>query len=153
MSGMERLLREHPLFRGLDPAFVDVVCGCARNTRFESGEYLRREGDEADALYLIRQGLVALEINAPGRGAIRFQTLADGELVGVSWLVPPYRWMYDARVVERTRAIALDARCLRGKCDADPALGYEVLKRLLPTLVSRLHATRMQVLDVYGTPE
>jgi len=70
--------------------------------------------------------------------------------VGVSWLVPPYRWTYDARAVERVRAISLDAECLRGKCDDDPALGYDMMTRFVPILVQRLQATRLQLLDVYG---
>ena len=74
----------------------------------------------------------------PGRAPITFETLGDGEIVGVSWLIPPYRWTYDARAVELTRAIAMDAACLRGKCEADHDLGYEMMKRFLPVLVERL---------------
>ncbi len=73
-----------------------------------------------------------------------------GEFVGASWLIPPYRWTFDARAVELTRAIGIDAACLRGKCEADHDLGYEMMKRFLPALVKRLHATRLQILDVYG---
>lgn len=153
MKGIEQIVREHPFFQGLDEAFCDLVCTCARNVRFDSGEYLLHEGGVADTLYLIRHGHVALEIAVPGRPAVRFQTLGDDELVGISWLVPPYRWAYDARAVELTRAIAMDAGCLRDKCESDHELGYEVIKRLMPILIGRLQATRMQILDVYGAPE
>lgn len=153
MKGIEQIVREHPFFQGLDEAFCDLVCTCARNVRFDSGEYLFHEGGVADTLYLIRHGHVALEIAVPGRPAVRFQTLGDDELVGISWLVPPYRWAYDARAVELTRAIAMDAGCLRDKCESDHELGYEVIKRLMPILIGRLQATRMQILDVYGAPE
>ncbi|WP_166267529.1 cyclic nucleotide-binding domain-containing protein [Marinobacter caseinilyticus] len=150
MKDIAQLVGEHPFFQGLDPSFCQLVCGCARNVRFEPGEYLFHEGGDADQLYLIRHGRVALEIAVPGKWSLSFQTLQDGDLVGVSWAVPPYHWAYDARAIELTRAIAVDARCLRQKCDADPALGYEVLQRLLPILISRLQATRLQILDVYG---
>lgn len=73
-----------------------------------------------------------------------------GDFVGASWLIPPYRWAFDARAVELTRATSIDAACLRGKCEADHDLGYEMMKRFLPPLVKRLHATRLQLLDVYG---
>ncbi|EAR22175.1 cyclic nucleotide-binding domain-containing protein [Nitrococcus mobilis] len=152
MKGIEQIVREHPFFQGLDEAFCDLVCTCARNVRFDSGEYLLHEGGLADTLYLIRHGRVALEIAVPGRSAVRFQTLGDDELVGISWLVPPYRWAYDARAIELTRAIVMDAGCLRNKCESDHDLGYEVIKRLMPILVGRLQATRMQILDVYGAP-
>lgn len=150
MTDIGGIIRAHPFFQALDPAFSDLVCGCARNARFEAGAYLCREGEPADSLFLIQEGHVALEISAPTAGPVRFQTLGSGDLVGVSWLIPPYRWSYDARAVGRTRAIRIDARCLRAKCEADHDLGYAVFKQMLPILVSRLQATRLQLLDVYG---
>lgn len=150
MEGLERIIRAHPFFAGLREDFCALVCGCARNQRFEAGQYLAREGDSAAQLYLLREGRVALEMTAPGRGAITFQTLEAGDLVGVSWLIPPYRWSYDARALERTRALAMDATCLRRKCEEDHDLGYELMKRFVPVLIERLHGTRLQMLDVYG---
>jgi CRP/FNR family cyclic AMP-dependent transcriptional regulator len=150
MEGLERILGEQPLFAGLGQEFIDLAAGCARNTRFGADEYLFREEDPADWIYLVRQGRVALEVASPGQGAMQFETIGEGEVVGLTWLLPPYRWGYDARALELTRALALDARCLRDKCEADPRLGYAILKRFLPVLVQRLQATRFQMLDVYG---
>ena len=93
---------------------------------------------------------MALELVEPGRPPVVFATLGEGEIVGASWLLPPYRWRFAARAVELTRAIGIDAACLRGKCEADHHLGYEMMKRFLPILVERLQATRLQILDVYG---
>ncbi|MDX3966866.1 MAG: cyclic nucleotide-binding domain-containing protein [Bradyrhizobium sp.] len=152
MEGLERIVREHRFFAGLDDAFCKLVCGCAKNVRFEAGQYLFHEGEPADRFYLLRHGRVALEVTTPGRGAVRFQTVGEDEVVGVSWLIPPYRWTYDAKALELVRAIAMDATCLRQKCEADHDLGYEMMKRFVPVLVERLHATRLQILDVYGTP-
>jgi CRP-like cAMP-binding protein len=152
MEGLERIIGEHPFFKGLDPRFLALVVGCAKNVRFEAGEYLVREGSPADQFYLLRHGRVALEMVAPGRGAVTFQTLGAGEIVGLFWFVPPYRWAYDARALELTRAISLDAVCLRSKLDQDHDLGYEVMQRFVPVLVERLQATRLQILDVYGKP-
>lgn len=150
IEGLERIVREHPFFAGLDEEFIKLVCGCAKNVRFETGQYVFHEGEPADQFYLLRQGRVALQIASPGRGAVTFQTLGEGEIVGVSWLIPPYRWTYDAKALELTRAIAMDATCLRQKCEADHDLGYDVMKRFMPVLIQRLQAARMQILDVYG---
>jgi CRP/FNR family cyclic AMP-dependent transcriptional regulator len=151
MEGLERIVREHPFFAGLDSGFCTLVCGCAKNVRFDAGQYLFREGEPADQFYLIRHGRVALEVTTPGRGAVVFQTVGEGEVVGVSWLIPPFRWAYGAKAMDLTRALSMDASCLRGKCDADHDLGYEMMKRFVPVLVERLHATQLQILDVYGT--
>ena len=150
VKDIEEIVREHPFFAGLKEPFCKLICGCAKNAHFRAGEYLFHEGDPADQFYLIRQGRVALEVRAPGRGALAFQTLRPGEIAGVSWLIPPYRWSYDARATEFTSAIAMDAACLRDKCEADHDLGYEMMKRFMPIVSQWLHAARLQILDVYG---
>lgn len=150
MENLERILSAHPFFAGLDEAFLKLACGCAMNERFEAGQFIRHEGEEADQFYLVREGRVALQIAAPGRGAATFLTLGPGEVFGVNWLVPPYRWTYDAKALDLTRVIAMDAHCLRNKCEADHNLGYDIMKRLMPVLVERLHTTRLQFLDLYG---
>jgi CRP-like cAMP-binding protein len=149
---LDRLLAEHPVTRGLSQDDVALMAGCARNVRFEPGQYLFREGEAAEHVYLLRQGRVALEVHAPARLPLVVQTLSGGEIVGWSWFFPPYQWHFDARAVEPTRALQLNAECLRGKCESDPRFGYELLKRISSAIVDRLQATRMQLLDVYGQP-
>jgi CRP-like cAMP-binding protein len=152
VKDLEHIIREHPFFTELEEGFCKLVCGCAKNVRFEAGRYLFREGEPADQFYLLRHGRVALEVGAAHCGSITFQTVGNGEIVGVSWLVPPYRWTYDAKALEITGAIAMDATCLRNKCETDHDLGYEMMKRFVPILVQRLDATLLQILDVYGKP-
>jgi CRP/FNR family cyclic AMP-dependent transcriptional regulator len=149
-EGLERIVLEHPFFTSLAEHHVRLAAGCAKNVRFEKGGYLLREGAPADEFYLLREGSVALEINVPGRPGIIIQTVGPGDIVGVSWLVAPYRWTYDARALEPVRAISLDAKCLRGKCEADHDLGFAMMNCFVPMLVQRLQATRLQLLDVYG---
>lgn len=151
IEGLERIVGGHRLFAGLSPEFLELVTGCAKNVVIEPGTYLFHEGDPADEIYLIRDGHIGLEIAAPGHGRMTFMTAGPDEVIGLSWLIPPYRHSFDAHVKEATRAITMDATCLRNKCEADAALGYEVMKRVMPTIVDRLHATRLQMLDVYGT--
>jgi len=120
--------------------------------RFGAGTFLFREGGAADRCFLIRDGKIALEIAAPGRGAIIVQTLAAGDVAGFSWLLEPHQWQFDGRVVEPVRAFALDGTCLRGKCAEDPRLGFELTQLFARLAIQRLQATRLQLLDVYGSP-
>jgi CRP/FNR family transcriptional regulator, cyclic AMP receptor protein len=147
---LEPLLRDHPFLSGLEPEYLALLAGCASNVRFNEGSFLFREGDAADQCFLIREGKIALEIAAPGRGSIIVQTLAAGDVTGFSWLLEPHRWQFDGRVVEPVRAIALDGICLRGKCAADPRLGFELVQRFARLAIQRLQATRLRLLDVYG---
>ena len=149
MEGLERIVREHPFFSGMKEEFLELISGCAKNVRFEAGQYVFHEGQPADQFYLLRSGRVAIRISAPER-TLTVQTVGEDEIVGASWLVPPYRWGFDAKALELTRAISMDAACLRGKCEGDHDLGYEMMKRFMPVLIQRLQATRLQILDVYG---
>ncbi len=150
MEPLDVIIQEHPFLKGLDPKYIGLVAGCASNVRFEEGEVLFREGEEAHAFYIIRQGKIAIETFAAERGSIIIDTLTDGDILGWSWLIPPYNWHFDARAVEQTRAIALDGRCLRGKCEIDHNLGYELLKRFAHIMEDRLDATRIRLLDLYA---
>jgi CRP-like cAMP-binding protein len=147
---VDQVIEESHALQALAPEHRRTLAGCASNCVFESGATIMREGDPANAFYIIREGTVALETTVPGRGPVIVQTLHDGELLGWSWLVPPYRTAFDARAITTTHAVALDGACLRGKCDADPALGYDVLKLLSVVFVGRLQDTRLRLLDLYG---
>ena len=149
---IDELIAALPTFAGLDPAYLELIAGCGGNRVFEAGEHLAREGDPADTFFVIRHGRVALEVEAPARGRLIVETLGEGAVVGWSWLFPPYRWNFDARALETTRAIGFDGACLRGKCDADHALGYELMRRFAAVMLDRLQATRLRLLDVYGNP-
>lgn len=147
---LERLLVEHPFFKDLKKEYLDLIVGCAKNVFYKPGEFIFREGEEANEFYVIRDGKVSLEFSSPGKEPIVIQTLEDGEILGWSWLVPPYYWHFSARAIEPTRAIALDGKCLRTKCEEDHNLGYELLKRFVTIVEQRLQATRIQLLDLYG---
>jgi len=149
---IDQIIGELPTFAGLDPAYLELISGCGINRVFEPGEYLAREGDPADSFFVVRHGRVALEIDSPARGALIVETLGEGAVVGWSWLFAPHRWSFDARALETTRAIAFDGACLRGKCDSDHALGYELMRRFAAVMLDRLQATRLRLLDVYGNP-
>jgi len=151
--GLEQLICEHPMFVGLAAPHCALIGGCGRNVRFDKGTYLFREGEPANEFFLLRHGRVVLELTAPGRGPLRFLTIGPGEIAGVAWLIPPYRWVYDAQALELTRAVMIDARCLRDKAEADHDFGYEIMKRFMPVLVQRLHAAQLQMLDVYAAGE
>jgi CRP/FNR family transcriptional regulator, cyclic AMP receptor protein len=150
MESLERLLRGHRFFRDLDPSHVALLLRCASNVRFREGAYLFQEGKPADRFFLIRHGMVALEITAPGRGSVTVQTVTEGDVVGFSWLFEPHIWHFDARALAPVRAFAMDGVCLRNRCEQDPRLGLELMRRFARLAVERLQATQLQLLDVYG---
>jgi CRP/FNR family transcriptional regulator, cyclic AMP receptor protein len=150
METLERVIAEHPFFSGLDQEYISLFVGCASNVRFDAGAYAFREGEEANRFYVIRRGRIALEIFTPKSEPLVVQTLEAGDVLGWSWLVPPYEWRFHARALETTLAIGLDGNCLRTKCEENHDLGYELMKRVATAMQQRLEATLFQVLDVYA---
>jgi len=149
VTTLEPILAQHPFLRDLRPGHIELLSGCASNVRFNAGQFLFHEAEEANKFFIIRQGNVAIEIFFPARGPITIETIGEGDVLGWSWLVSPYHWRFDARAVETTLAIALDGTCLRNKCEEDHDLGYELLKRFAHIIDRRLQATRLQLLDIY----
>jgi CRP/FNR family cyclic AMP-dependent transcriptional regulator len=150
MQTLDEIVGLSPVFEGLEPAQIEFIAGCAQLATADAGERLFREGDQADTFFLVRRGRVALTTHVPGRGDVMIETLEPGEVVGWSWLFEPDKWHFDARAVESTGVVAFDGACLRGKCEADTALGYELMRRFAQVMIDRLQHTRTLLLDVYG---
>jgi CRP-like cAMP-binding protein len=150
MNELLAILRDQPFFEGLREADMRLVSAGAALRTFRAEEILFREHEEARAFYLIRTGRVALESRWPGRRAEVFMTLGHGEVLGWSWLMPPYRWHYSARALEETHTVHFDAPALHARMDRDPVLGYALYQRFAALIVQRLQAARLQGMDIYG---
>lgn len=148
MPTIADILAEHPFFEGLDRNFLEIIAGCASNVQFKAGEFIFQEGQDANQFFLIRHGKATVETFVPGRGPIVFQTIHEGDVLGWSWLFPPYRWIYEARALEPTRVTAFDGTCLRTKCSNDHTMGYELMQRFAQIMMQRLQATRAYLVDL-----
>jgi CRP-like cAMP-binding protein len=141
---------EHPFFAGLREDYVRLMGGCGENVTYRAGQVLATEGSPADHFFVIRAGRIALELHTAPAQTACLQTLDAGDVLGWSWLFPPYRWSFDARAVQDVRAIRVDGACLRGKCDEDPAMGYALMKNFSRLMIERIESARLQLLDLYG---
>ncbi len=150
MRTAAELAADHPLLAGLSPEGRRLVGLCARNVAVDAGDLLLAEGGDADTLYLVRRGRVAIEVHAPGRGPLVIETVGPGAVVGWSWLIAPHRWQFDARAVEPVGAVAVDAGCLREQLAEDPRFGVALMGRVAAVILDRLQATRLRLLDLYG---
>ena len=150
METLERVIAEHPFFVGLDDGFTNLMVSCASNVRFKAGTYILKEGDPANTFNPIREGKDPVDVLAPQHKPIIVSTLSVGEILGWSWLLPPFQWKFHARAVDDVRAVALDGKCLRTKFEQNHDLGYEVLKRFAHIMEQRRQATRCKLLDVYA---
>jgi CRP-like cAMP-binding protein len=144
------VVTEHPLFAELDDERASVVAGCAELVRFAPGTRIIEADRPADRFWLLRRGHVDVELHTAGRGTVVLARLGAGDLLGVSWIAPPYRSRFDATAGDVTTALQFDAACLRGKCEADPVLGSVLYRQFAGLMGERLQAARLQLLDMYG---
>jgi len=129
-----------------------AVASTARQVSIDSGQPIFEEEQPAVGCWLIHSGHIELSTHVPGRGSVVLQTLGPGDLLGLSWLVPPYRWHFTATAVEPTTATKLDTDRLRQLAADDPSLGYPLVLAMFEELLTRLQSTRARLLQLYRSP-
>jgi CRP-like cAMP-binding protein len=140
----------HPFLAGMSRTHLALLTNCAMAAHFEPGQTILREGEIANRFYLIESGRVVLESGEGFGDPVVVETIGAGDLLGWSWMFPPYVWNFTARAVEPTDAIFFYGTILREYCEKDHSLGYELFKRMTPIMLRRLQATRKKMLDVHA---
>ena len=137
-------------FSGLSSPQVDQLASCASATRFNAQQRVFKSDTDADKFYIVRDGKVGVEIPAIAGEPLRIQTLGNGGVLGWSWLIPPYRWLFDARALVPSDIIVIDGARLRELCEKDNALGYQLMKRFAVLMAERLNASRIAAIKQYS---
>lgn len=153
MKKIVDILGEHSFFQDISKDDLEFIAGCGKNVIFNEKEMIARPGNPADKFYLIRQGHAALILEIPPFKPFIYQTIGENEILGLSWLIPPYRWTVAVQAMQTLKAIEIDGACIREKCEKNPILGFKLMKHLVQILVSREEAARLHLLDVYGNKE
>jgi CRP-like cAMP-binding protein len=146
-QGILDAFASHDFLQALSERHRLALASGAKPFTVAAGEFLAREGEPAEVLYLIQSGQVALGSHVPGRGFVPSQSVGPGEAVGWSWLVAPHRWQFDARAEVAVHGLAIDGEWLRGVCERDHELAYHLLKQMVVVLAGRLAALRRQLRD------
>ena len=147
VTSLARAIAQHPFSKGMSPEQTDILTDCAMFSQFQPGQLIFEEGDPANRFYLILSGKVALESHVKDQGTLLIQTIGAGDVLGWSWLFPPYYWHFDARAIEPTKAIFFYGTRLREESENDHELGYELMRRMAEIVIKRLQASRRQLLD------
>ena len=148
MRDPQQIITSHALFREMKPQHLAILASGAKEAEFKAGELLFRQGGPANQLHLILSGNVSLEAHEPGGGTVPVQTLGPGDLLGWSWLFPPFVWNFQARAIEPTEVITLSGGHLLSSADRDHEFGYELMKRIAQVVIKRLQSARKQLLDL-----
>jgi len=149
VTGIETFLAGVDLLADLTPEQLAELSGLAEERSFEPDERVLEMDKPADVFHVLRSGRIAIEVEAPGRGPLIIETVGSGDVLGVSWLLPPYRWTFTARALEPTRTVAIDAAAVRTMAERDPAFGYRLYQRFAVVIHQRLVSARVRALDLY----
>jgi len=145
-------LAAHPFLHGMTHDHLAVLAGAAADVTFPARHRLFEDGGNATRFWLIQSGYVALDLLVPGQGRMKIETIGMGELLGWSWLFPPYRWAFGAVAASPVEAFEFDGRAVRARCADDPELGYELTRRLAHVVARRLQATRVRLISASSQP-
>jgi CRP/FNR family cyclic AMP-dependent transcriptional regulator len=145
-------LATHPFLHGMSRHQLTVLAASGSDVVFPARHRMFEDGGSAGRFWLIRSGYVLLDLHVPGQGRVRIETIGMGELLGWSWLFPPFRWAFGAVTVSPVEAFEFDGRAVRAGCEADPRLGYELTQRLARVIANRLQATRVRLISESAQP-
>ena len=149
---IEDYLSTHTFFSGLDADIVKFLSKSAREQRVKEGDVLFKQGGRADKFYLLRNGQVSVQVPALVGPTLEIQTLGEDQILGWSWLIPPYRWSFQARVMEDSDLLEFDGSAILAHCEEDPYFGYELFKRFASLMSERLDAARQKMMDQWNPP-
>jgi CRP/FNR family cyclic AMP-dependent transcriptional regulator len=143
----------HPFLAGMNRTQLALLTDCAMASHFKAGQVIMREGELANRFYLIESGKVVLESGEGFGQPVVVETIGAGDLLGWSWMFPPYVWHFTARAAKPTEAIFFYGTILREYCERDPSLGYDLFKRMAPVMLRRLQAARKKMLSIHAHGE
>lgn len=143
-------LAGHQFLRGLPDEHLEFLARHAALLTVPARHRFFEVGGPARHFLLIRAGQVALDLVAPGSGRVVVEAIGRGEVVGVSWFFPPYRWEFGAVTLQPTEAFEVDAAAVRQHCEDDPGFGYQFTRRLIGVVARRLQGTRVRMIQVCG---
>jgi CRP-like cAMP-binding protein len=144
---LEAQVAAHPFLIGMNPHHARLLVDCALSTRFEVDQVIFHAGETANRFYLIESGQVVLESSEDFGEPVVIDTIGAGDLLGWSWIFPPYIWHFTARATQPTSALFFYGTILREYADKDPALGYELFKRMSEVMIKRLQRARSRLIE------
>ena len=145
-------LKTNSIFQGMSDDQIKTLANAAQLRSFDEGECLFKQAESADYCYIVVSGTVSVEIPSIYAPPLVVQTISEEGVLGWSWLIPPYEWTFEADAKAATEVIQFDGKALRDACEADPALGYQLMKRFASLMSQRLHEAREKMMDTWSAP-
>ncbi len=139
-------LKKTELFRTLGESHLGALLSHSSVESFPEGKTIFRQGDEANHLYLLIEGMIDLSFKTGEK--IDFLTSkveTEGAAFGVPSLIEPFRYNVTATCLKSSKVFVIDAVRARMEMEQDPRMGMEILKKLVSIYFNRLNEMRLGV--------
>jgi CRP-like cAMP-binding protein len=143
-------LSAHEFFSEFSGDSLKFLCECASIREINKGQILFRQGEKADKFYVVLNGRISIEMPAIMGPTLVIQTLGENQVLGWSWLIPPYKWNFQTEAAEDSKLLQFDGAAILAKCEKEPAFGYEVLKKFAGLMSVRLNAAPQKMMDEWN---
>lgn len=146
---LREIVKNQDFLKDMKSEYLDILMGCVSYITYKKGHFILTQNGKADQFHIIHHGKVHIEVAAGDKGPVTIQVLSDGDVLGWSWLIPPYKWRFDALIVDPTTVLTFDGKFLREKCEEDHSFGFDMLKRMASVITYRLLFTRKELMDFH----
>ncbi len=142
-SEVRQVLESCEFFKGLEQSSIEKIASLCQVEAYEPGEYVFRQGDFGQHLYIIAEGHIFLE-RAMDMGArqgnVVISILGKGRVFGCwsTLLAEPHNLMSSATCQKPTKVVAMKGSDLRKLMVSSTKLGFKVLERLCFLLRDRI---------------
>ena len=134
------------LFNGLSETQLDSLIAIGNETRIQKGQWLFREGEDAQQMFVLKAGAVELLTTVEDDIELPIAILREpGNCFGTSTLVPPHKYSLSARGVEDGTLLTIKKADLDKLIKADYELGHAILTNLAKHFLDRLKETRQEI--------
>jgi len=149
-NSIEKLLTEAPAFAGLSDEHKRRLAAHGEAVEVGNGEVLFRSGDPARHFFVLVDGEISIEIPAVTGPTLQVQRLSPVRVLGWSWLLPPFKWSFNARAERDSEVIRFDGEAVLEACEADPAFGDAVIEDDAALMAERLDAAHRKMMEQWS---
>ena len=143
-------LSAHEFFSEFSDDVLKFLCECSSMREIKKGQILFRQGEHADKFYVVRSGLISIQMPAIMGPALEIQAVDEDQVLGWSWLISPYRWNFQTKAEEDSELLQFDGVAILARCEQEPKFGYELLKKFAGLMSVRLNAARQKMMDEWN---
>ena len=143
-------LSAHEFFSEFSDDVLKFLCECSSTREIKKGQILFRQGEHADKFYVVRNGLISIQMPAIMGPTLEIQTLGKDQVLGWSWLISPYQWNYQTKAEEDSELLQFDGAAILARCEQEPKFGYELLKKFAALMSDGLNAARQKMMEEWN---